>query len=288
MTEALSGRNPRLAELRRLSTSRSARRQRGVLIVEGPRLLAEALAASAVVREVYVEQAERWPGATLVRPGTLDRLGDAETSQGVLAVVDSPVLSLAGLAGRCGLDGFEGPGGADRFVVVLVDVADPGNAGTIVRSAEAAGAGAVILAGHSVDPTSPKVVRAAAGALFRLPLAVETDVATAVHWLDEHRFTTWATIVRGGADLYDTELVGRSAVCFGSEAHGLPDELLRHPGLRHLSIPMAGGVESLNVAMAVTVTCFERQRRRRDGRTALPAPSPTPAASAHTATADLE
>ncbi len=288
MTEALSGRNPRLAELRRLSTSRSARRQRGVLIVEGPRLLAEALAASAVVREVYVEQAERWPGATLVRPGTLDRLGDAETSQGVLAVVDSPVLSLAGLAGRCGLDGFEGPGGADRFVVVLVDVADPGNAGTIVRSAEAAGADAVILAGHSVDPTSPKVVRAAAGALFRLPLAVETDVATAVRWLDEHRFTTWATIVRGGADLYDTELVGRSAVCFGSEAHGLPDELLRHPGLRHLSIPMAGGVESLNVAMAVTVTCFERQRRRRDGRTALPAPSPTPAASAHTATADLE
>ncbi|MCC6435731.1 MAG: RNA methyltransferase [Acidimicrobiales bacterium] len=239
-----------------------------MLIVEGPRLVAEALAASAVVREVYVEQAEAWPGATLVRPGTLARLGDVETSQGVLAVVDAPPLELGrpdaahGLARRCGLGEPSRPA---PVVVVLVDVADPGNAGTILRSAEAAGAAAVLFAGRCVDPTSPKVVRAAAGALFRVPVAVTADVAEALTWLDANGLRSWAAVVGGGADLYDDPIDGAVAVLFGSEAHGLPASVLDHAGMGRLSIPMAGAVESLNVAMAVTVTTFELWRRRRIG-----------------------
>lgn len=247
-----------------------------MLIVEGPRLLAEALAASVVVREVYAEQADAWPGATLVRPGTLARSGDVQTSQGVLAVVDAPPLELGGPSAPRGLarrGGLADRGRRAPLVVVLVDVADPGNAGTVLRSAEAAGAAAVLFAGRGVDPTSPKVVRAAAGALFRVPVAVTADVAEALAWLDDNGLRSWATVVDGGEDLYTASFDGPTAVLFGSEAHGLPASVLEHPGMGRLSIPMAGATESLNVAMAVTVTAFELWRRVRTAAAVPPAPA---------------
>jgi len=238
------------------------RRRLGRLVVEGPRLLAEALDASLPVHEVFVERAEDWPGATVVRAGTLDRLGDAVTSQGVLAVVGAPAHGLWGGPG--------GPAGLARrwrdaaapVVLVLVDVADPGNAGTILRSAEASGVSGVIFAGRCVDPLSPKVVRSAAGALFRIPWAVHDDVEDVLRWLAEVRLETWATVVSGGQDLYGCELRAPAAVLLGSEAHGLATAVVARCDHR-LTIPMAGAVESLNVAMAATVIGFETWRRRR-------------------------
>jgi TrmH family RNA methyltransferase len=247
-----------LAALRRLAGSRAARRELGLFVVEGPRLLAEALAASLEVHEVFVEDPERWPGATLVRPGTLDRVGDAETSQGVVALVKSPRQRLGDVMR-----------GAEPLVFVLVDIADPGNLGTVLRSAEACGATGVIVAGRSVDPLSPKVVRASAGALFRVPLAVVDGVEEALALLEERGCRRWATVVDGGTELYDCELTGPTALLLGSEAHGLDPRVLDRPGVQPLTIPMAASVESLNVAMAATVAGFEAQRQRRAAAVAL-------------------
>jgi len=199
----------------------------------------------------------------LVRPGTLDRLGDAVTSQGVLAVVEAPSQALRPGSAPAGRPLAERwlPG-ASPLVVVLVDVADPGNAGTVLRSAEAAGAAAVLFAGHGVDPLAPKVVRAAAGALFRLPFAVATDVGEVLSWLDEAGVPSLATVLHGGDDLHTTDLTGPVAVVLGNEAHGLPATVVERCDGR-LSIPMAGRVESLNVAMAATVVLFEAWRQRR-------------------------
>ncbi len=262
-------RNPRLGQVRQLLVSGAARRQQQRFVVEGPRLLAEALAASLVVGEVFAEEDRLWPGATLLRPGTLDRLGDAVTSQGLLAVVEAPPLLLRG-SDRLPTGPPQGWGldqrwraRQDPLVFVLADVADPGNAGTILRSAEAAGADAVVFAGRSVDPLSPKVVRSAAGALFRVPIACSEDVGEVLDWAQEQGLHSWATVAEGGTDLYEASLDGGLAVVLGNEAHGLDAAVMHRLAPRHLAIPMAGQVESLNVAMAATVIGFEVWRRRR-------------------------
>ncbi len=264
----LSARNPHISTLRRLARRRSARAEAGALLVEGPTLLGEALDAGADVWEVVVEQgaagglwavAERAEAAgAVVRPvadGVVARIATTETPPPLVAVVAAPAWGLDDTVGR-----------ADRGpVVVLVDVADPGNAGTIVRSAAAAGAAGVVLAG-GVDPTNPKVVRAAAGALFRLPVVVsDADASTLCGELQQRGLRTVGAVARGGAAPEDVGLDGPVAVVFGNEAHGLPPEV--RSGLdAEVTVPMAGDTESLNVAMATTVVLFEAARQRRAQR----------------------
>lgn len=253
-------------------TSRVARWEQGLFVVEGPRLLAEALASSMTVHEVFVEDPAVWPDATLVRAGTLDRLGDVVTSQGVLAIVEAPLRRLE-QDGRDAGDGA-GPGrssvglleirdGAPPLVFVLVDVADPGNAGTILRTAEAVGASSVVFCGRGVDPLAPKVVRAAAGALFRVPFAAVEHPSAALDWCARHGLELLATVAEGGEDLYGAVLTGPVAVVLGSEARGLDVDVRTRDDVRPLTLPMAGAVESLNVAMAATAIGFEVLRQRR-------------------------
>ncbi|MFN0029269.1 MAG: TrmH family RNA methyltransferase [Acidimicrobiales bacterium] len=286
--DALSPRNPRLSEVRRLLNSPSARREHRRFVVEGPRLLAEALAASWQVIEVFVEDPAAWPAATLVRAGTLDRLGDAVTSQGVLAVVAAPALGLSEASPQGSLPTAATTATVPRTVLVLVDVADPGNAGTILRTAAAAGVAAVIFAGHSVDPLSPKVVRASAGSLFRVPVAVAPDLEDVFSWAHRSGLAVWATVPDHHAnsrDLYATDLDGAVALLLGSEAHGLNPAVLARVGPRMVAVPTVGGVESLNVAMAATVVAFELFRRQRvtagPGPNRLDAPMGAGQASGH-------
>jgi TrmH family RNA methyltransferase len=151
--------------------------------------------------------------------------------------------------------------GAD-FLVVLVDVADPGNAGTIVRSAEAAGAGAVIFPSGAVDPFNPKCVRASAGSIFHLPVVSGGEAVGGLERIGADGRRRVAAVAHGGRLYDEVDLTGPVAIVLGNEAHGLPaaaasqiDELV--------GIPMAGAVESLNVAMAGSVLCFEVARQRR-------------------------
>jgi TrmH family RNA methyltransferase len=173
----------------------------------------------------------------VLAPNVMERVASTESPQPLLTVL--------------GMQQMELPLSAN-FVLVADRVADPGNAGTIIRSAEAAGADAVVLTPGSVDQFNPKVVRATAGSLFRIPVVEATlDSLSAFRRLgtSSHR-----------GDLYtDPVYHGRVAVVVGNEAHGLDDDA---PIDQWITIPHAGPVESLNVAMAATVLAFEVARQR--------------------------
>ena len=168
-------------------------------------------------------------------PGVMERVASTEAPQPLLAVV--------------GLRRWNVP--ADASLVLVADrLADPGNAGTIIRSAEAAGADAVVLTPGSVDPFNPKVVRASAGSLFRVPV-VEARI-------DEVALRRLGTSSHHGDVYTDVDLVAPVALVIGNEAHGLPEDA---PVDGWVTIPSS--VESLNAAMAATVLLFEAARQRR-------------------------
>jgi len=252
---ALSFNNPNIQQVRRLLGRRSARHGDGLFVVEGPVLTAEVVAAGWKCVAQYVpEGAAGVPGAGPVNtlgPGVLERVATTESPQPPLTLVKmrplNPVDALAAAA----------------FVIVLDHVQDPGNVGTILRSAEAAGAGAVVLTPGSVDAYNPKVVRASAGALFHLPVVTSSleEVAAAGFGM----FGTSSHDAPGRTVTPHTEadLSGRVALVMGNEAAGLPAEWTDDVGpIEHwLTIRHAGRSESLNVAMAATVLAFEVTRQ---------------------------
>jgi TrmH family RNA methyltransferase len=232
-------------------------------VIEGPVLVAEALAAGIEVIEVLAEAgaapevvAEAHRRGIEVRVVTGDVLArslDTTTPQGIAAVARRPEVDLATALAAAA---------AGPLTVVLVDVSDPGNAGTLLRAAEAAGASAVLFCEGSVDPCNPKCVRASAGSLFHLPVSSGGEALAVLEGLGEAGVRRLATVVRDGTPYDQVDLTGPVAVVLGSEAHGLPASL--DPVLDdHLTIPMAGRSESLNVAMAGSVLCFESLRQRR-------------------------
>jgi TrmH family RNA methyltransferase len=188
--------------------------------------------------------------------GVLERVADTVTPQPVLAVLpmlDEPAAGSAPWAADAG-----------ALIVVLVDVRDPGNAGTVLRAADASGSALVVVAGDSVDPYNPKTVRSSAGSLFHVPLAVRPDPAALATELTAAGFRTLATVVRDGEDYAGLDWSIPSAVFFGNESSGLPPELAGSLS-GALGIPMAGRAESLNVGVASAVVCFEAFRQRRGG-----------------------
>jgi RNA methyltransferase, TrmH family len=155
------------------------------------------------------------------------------------------------------------PKAADEpMIVVLVDVRDPGNAGTVLRTADAAGVASVVFCGESVDPYNPKTVRASAGSLFHVPFSVQDDPVALAASLAHRGYRTMAAVVRDGDDYAEMEWTVPTALFLGNEAAGLrPDVRASMSGA--VAIPMDGRAESLNVGMACAVLCFEALRQRR-------------------------
>jgi TrmH family RNA methyltransferase len=270
----VGSRHASVQRLRRLSGRRSARLEEGAFVIDGPMLLREALRAG-----VSVEVVLATPDAEDAVLAEARAAGAEvhEVAQDVLArAVDTVTPNgLAAIAARVevGIDDALTAAVAGPLTLVLVDVADPGNAGTLLRAAEAAGAAAVLFCGSSVDPSNPKCVRASAGALFHVPVALGGDVQAVLGDLGRRGVRRAASVVEGGTPYDAVDLTGPVALVLGSEAHGLSPEVLAlvdHP----VSIPMAGRSESLNVAMAGAVLCFEALRQRRAGGSAEPIGEP--------------
>jgi RNA methyltransferase, TrmH family len=266
-------RHASVQRLRRLSRRRSVRAGEGAFVVDGPTLVAEALDAGVPLDEVLAEPAApralldraEAAGATvhLVHDGVLARATDTVTPQPVAAIARFADLDLAGALG-----GLTRP----ELVLVLAGVSTPGNAGTLLRSAEAAGAEVVVFSDDAVDPYNPKCVRSAAGALFRLRVVRSATGEATVAALREHGIRSLGTVARDGVPYDEIDMTVPVALVLGSEAHGLPTEL--EADLDSLvTIPMRGGTESLNVGMAGTIICFEAARQR---RAAAEAPSDNP------------
>ncbi|MEY2958399.1 MAG: hypothetical protein RLZZ01_967 [Actinomycetota bacterium] len=246
MGVGLTLKNQNVRELRRLLGRRSARLEAGSFVVEGPVLIREAVSAGWVVAAEFVA-----PGATPVSTGprdsvfelaegVIERIATTERPQPNLAVVRTPERRLS----------LE-----DASIVLVADrLADPGNFGTILRSAEASGVDAVVLTPGSVDPYNPKSVRASAGALFHVPV-LEAEV-------DEVRSSGLRVVGTSshlGRAHVDADWSGRIAIMVGNEAHGLPVDAPVDDWVR---IEHRGRAESLNVAMAATVILFEAMQRR--------------------------
>ena len=184
-----------------------------------------------------------------------ETLSETVTPQGLLAVCGRIDVSLA-----------DALAGAPRLVVVLVGASDPGNAGTVIRMADAAGADAVVLAGDSVDPHNGKCVRGSVGSVFHLPVATERDVAAVLTRCREAGVRLLAATADGEWDLFEAAaadaMAGPCGWLFGSEAHGLPAEVARAADAR-VRVPIYGRAESLNLATAASVCVYATARAQR-------------------------
>lgn len=242
---------------------RSARYEERLFVVEGPVLVKEALAAGWNVLEMYIRSntdhdIELPVGAETftLEDSVFDSVSDTVTPQGVLAVVE--------MADNAQLRQVH------DFVVVADAISDPGNLGTIIRSAEASGAQMVCLIGESVDPFSPKVVRASAGAVFHVPLLhIESWDVLKQSGFSMIGSTSHAQVA--GIDtksMYDLDYSGRIAIIMGNEAHGLAEST---PVDEWVTIPHVGRAESLNVAMAASVLCMNVAHARTRSNNRRPA-----------------
>lgn len=256
----------RVKRLRRLLARRNARWAERVFVLEGPELLAVALDAGAPVESVYLAPGARAAagvaeavdrayeaGARIfdLAPGVLERVADTVTPQPVLAVAGFGERSVPDLAGA-------------RLVVVCVDIRDPGNAGTVIRSADAAGADGVVCCDGTVDPYNPKTVRSSAGSVFHLPVIAGGSATELLDQLGPSGIglRRLGAVARGGEDHASVDWTQPVAIVLGNEAHGLPDEIAASlEGT--VTIELAGRAESLNVGVAGAVLCFEALRQRR-------------------------
>jgi TrmH family RNA methyltransferase len=260
MTELLTERSGRIVAARKL-TRRTGRDAAGAFLAEGRQAVSEALAVPGVVREVFATEAsaaaarELLAGADvrLVTERAAASLSETVTPQGLVAVcrlTDVPAPAVA----------------ADppRLTVALAELNDPGNAGTVLRTADACGAGAVVFGTGSADPFGGKVVRASAGSLFHVDVVRGAPLAPLLAQLRAAGVTVLAAD-GGGEALLDElapRLAGPVAWLFGNEARGVPADLAAAADAR-VRIPMRGRAESLNLAAAAAICLYETQRAQR-------------------------
>jgi RNA methyltransferase, TrmH family len=264
---ALGSKHSEIKRLRTLLRDSSARAAESAFVLEGPRIVEDALRRGATFDAIFLGPHARTAFRDLLEVAAVDDVPVFDLKEGVLEKLGStrtpqPVLAVATIPPRPTIASLTGSGP----VIVAVGLADPGNLGTLLRSAEASGCAGIVCCGESVDVYNPKVVRASAGAVFGVPIVAARPGAVndPLEALDELRAAgrkLYAATADGTA-ASSLDLTGPIALVLGNEAHGLSDEILDAVDGR-ISIPMAGSVESLNVAMAGTVLAFEAARQRR-------------------------
>lgn len=231
------------------------RKRAGRFLAEGPNLV-EAALRRGLVSEVFATEA------------ALDRFGALLDSAPVSVVTEKAAKALSetvtpvGLVAVCALpeSSLESVLATEpRLLAVAVGMSEPGNAGTLIRIADAMGADAVVFAGHSVDPYNGKCLRSSAGSIFSLPVVVDPDAAAVVSAIRDSGIEVLATALDASVDIRAADLSARTAWLFGPEAHGLPADLVALASQR-VHIPMRGSAESLNVAAAASICLYESSR----------------------------
>jgi TrmH family RNA methyltransferase len=257
MKAITSRENPGYKAIARLAASSSERRRSGLSLIEGAHLLAAYLETGEKPKEVFVAKAAADDAeiaklvlrssparATLLADELFGALSGVQSPAGVIAIVPTP-------------SGRKAPPMAP-LVLLLEDIQDPGNVGTLLRSAAASGAGHVLLSRNCAFAWSPKVLRAGMGAHFGLNIVESADLEA---FLGAYRGTSVALTLDAETSLYELDLRGPVAFVIGNEGAGLSDSLKAHAG-RHARIPMPGRVESLNAAIAGSLCLFEAVRQR--------------------------
>lgn len=266
--------NPQLKNVRALIDSAKARKEQGLFVVEGLRLATEA--PEAMVEAVYVtEEVEKMqlPFVELMRSAgkcevvsadAFKSISDTVNPQGILAVVkqlkytSKEVVNFKNTSKNDYYTSKEVQNGTNKLFVLLDDVRDPGNLGTIIRTAEAAGVDGVFMSPGCVDIYNPKVTRSTMGSIFRVPFAV-CDLKEVIEELKKQDVGVYAATLDGAVPYNTVEYGENSAFIIGNEANGISAEVA-HAATRTVFIPMSGQVESLNAAISAAVLMFYRRR----------------------------
>lgn len=278
--------NKSVREVIQLTQKAKARNKQGVFVVEGIKMFSEAPMER--IERVYIAQRaekELWEtyrdklnrlSCETVADDVFDKMSDTKTPQGVLTLVRQYHYRLEELLTRkesrqC-IDRTTGKsvsiiGGVHQknsLYLLLEDIQDPGNLGTIFRTAEAVGADGILMSSHTVDVYNPKTIRSTMGSIYRVPFIYREDICETIRILQKHDICVYAADL-GGRKAYDTyDYRGGTAFLIGNEGNGLREETAACAEER-IWIPMEGKVESLNAAVASTVLFYEAYRQRRKG-----------------------
>lgn len=259
-----SGSNAQIKELVKLQKSARERRKKGLFVVEGIKLTKEA-AAYGKLKKIYISekmysqnmdeemgQLVRY-GCEVVSDAVFRSISDTVTPQGVIGLAQIPVSSAEEIAED-----------ERRSILLLDDLRDPGNMGTIIRTAEGAGMSGIILSRESVDVLNPKVVRATMGAIFRVPCFYAESLVEQIEALKEKDIPVYGTMMQGSRNYDSVDYTKGAGIVIGNEANGISKEVIGHLSGR-VRIPMEGSLESLNAAVSAAILMYEiaRQKRRR-------------------------
>ena len=239
--------NGQVKNIIQLNQKTKARREQGLFVAEGRKVyVSETLTSDPAL----MEQVEKLP-YDIVADSVFRQMSDTQTPQGILTVLRRPSYTLEDILG-----------GKNPLVMVLEDLQDPGNAGTILRTGEGAGVSGVLLTRTCVDITNPKVIRSTMGSVYRMPFLYVESVVSLTQELKKHNIRTFAAHLKG-RNSYDQEsYTGGTAFLIGNEGKGLTEEAANSADCL-IRIPMCGKVESLNAAMASGILMYEAARQRR-------------------------
>ena len=251
-----SKQNQQIRNIIKLSRQAKERKKKKVFLVEGARMFREAPKEQIVkvyaTQNFYQNNKPLFDGIAfeLVSDKVLKEISDTVTPQGVLAVIRQNQWKLEELVNH----------GESPFLLILENLQDPGNLGTILRTSEGAGVSGVIMNRETVDPYNPKVIRSTMGAIFRVPFVIVHDFDEVLEKLNAAGVRTYAAHL-GGEEFYRQDYRGGCAFFIGNEGNGLSDELTARADVK-IRIPMKGQVESLNAAVASTVLMYEALRQQ--------------------------
>jgi RNA methyltransferase, TrmH family len=255
--------NSIIKHLRSLSDAKQRNKEQ-VFLIEGVKIVEEALRDNLGVKMVIASPSlvqhhgrgvlklaeTRSADILWISERLMDAVAESKTPQPVMAIIKMREYSENALMAN-----------AAGLIVVAHQLQDPGNLGTIIRTSEAVGASGVAVSANTVDPYSAKTIRASMGSMLRLPLVRISDIGTFLIACKQQGFQTAATMLTGDMTHFDADLRKPTVVIFGQEGAGLPQDIMINVDL-HVRIPMAGTIDSLNVATSAAVILYEAMRQR--------------------------
>lgn len=257
--------NAQIKNLIQLQKKAKVRNEQNAFIIEGIKMFEESreegrLVKAYVSESFYEEKIKEDPGYfygisyETVLDSVLKEASDTLTPQGIMAIVKKAEYDMGQMVAR-----------EDARLVLLEDLRDPGNLGTIIRTAEGAGITGVILSRNSVDMYNPKVIRSTMGAIYRVPFAYAPDFKETLLQLRANGVNIYAAHLAASCDYDEADYTGKYGILIGNEANGLSEEIAAMANC-YIKIPMEGKVESLNAAVAAAVVMYEAYRQRRKSR----------------------
>lgn len=248
--------NNQIKELTALRDKSKARREAGLYIVEGPKMCEEApqeMVVNTFVTHKCVESNKSWLEGRkyeVIEERVFEKLSDTKTPQGIMSVIRQPKYELEDMLKN------------GNLYVILEDIQDPGNMGTIIRTAEGAGVAGIIMTKGCVDIYNPKTIRSTMGSVYRVPFVYVDDIAEAIAQVKAAGISIYAAHLKG-EKYYDDIKYGRAAFLIGNEGNGLKDDTAALADT-YIKIPMSGKVESLNAAVATSILMYEHSRQTRN------------------------